>query len=80
MQHWATKAAPFCNSLEGGTLSKDALNQRLDTMYSSLTSHILKAVSETVPSRVVGPNCRSCWDEELQDLVNVRSEAYLALP
>jgi hypothetical protein len=48
-------------------------------MYSSLTDHISKAVSDTIPSKVVGPSCRSWWDEELQDLVNVRSEAYIAL-
>jgi hypothetical protein len=48
-------------------------------VYSLLTNHTSKAVSATIPSKIVGPDSRSWWDEELQELVNTRSEAYVAL-
>jgi hypothetical protein len=79
MQDWAAKAAPFCNLLEAGGLTGNALAEGLDGTYTSLMEHISKAVSATIPSKVVGPDCRSWWDEELQELVNLRSEAYVAL-
>jgi hypothetical protein len=79
MQDWAAKAAPFCNLLEAGALTGNALTEGLDGIYTSLTEHISKAVSIAIPSKMVGPDCRSWWDEELQELVNSRSEAYVAL-
>lgn len=66
-------------ALETETLSESALALQLDQLYSLLTEHIQKAIAATIPSKVVGPNCRSWWDEEIQNLGNIRSEAYIAL-
>jgi hypothetical protein len=57
MQQWAIEASPSRNSLQANNLSESALHEGLDTMYSSLTSHISKSVSDTILSKVVGPNC-----------------------
>jgi hypothetical protein len=78
MQEWAAKAAPFCNLLEAGALTENALTEGLDGIYTS-PRHISKVVFAAIPSKMVGPDCRSWWDEELQELVNSRREAYVAL-
>jgi hypothetical protein len=60
-------------------MSDVAIQEGLDVIYTSLTDHILLAVSATIPSKMVGPDCRSWWDKEIQELVDTRSEAFVAL-
>jgi hypothetical protein len=79
LQQWALESAHFCSKLDEGRMSDLAIQEGLDIIYTSLTDHILHAVSATIPSKMVGPDCRSWWDEEIQELVDTRSEAYVAL-
>lgn len=62
--------------LDNPDLSADAKRSALDVIYGLLVHHIFQAVAAVIPCKTVGPSSRSWWDEELQDLVNIRTKAY----
>jgi exonuclease III len=79
LQSWSTSISRFMELPTDSGLSELQLQRGLDTIYGLLLHHIFQAMSLSIPTKTVGPNSRSWWDLEIQDLVNLRSEAHAAV-
>jgi endonuclease/exonuclease/phosphatase family metal-dependent hydrolase len=76
LAQWSLSLEAFSDLCNDSNSPQDVILQGLDSKYESLIQHIAKAEADTFPTKVVGPNARSWWDEELQDLIKSRTEAH----
>ena len=75
---WKASCNPLFNNLLGlnPPPNTKVVAAALDASYLLLTESIQKSLANTVSTKVVRPESRSYWDDDLQDLVKKRSAAY----
>jgi exonuclease III len=76
LQKWSLSLAPFTASCNDVNTHEDLIRKGLDSSHESLIKHIGIAEAASIPTKCVNPNARSWWDEELQELIELRSQAH----
>jgi hypothetical protein len=76
LQKWSLSLAPFTALCNDANAHEDLICKGLDSSYDSLIKHIGIAEAASIPTKCVNPNARSWWDEELQELIELRSQAH----